>query len=301
MGPLPSITSAQIESAIADVSDVQEIGRGGQKLVFSAVINGSRYALKILEAPGDDLESDETEFDAGSDLIIRARREVETMRQCKSRFMVKLGPIGLTQVEINGQPLVYFTEELVAGNDLHHGYVKQKKTLSGEEVVQLGLQMTNAIEAIWQLNKVHRDIKPGNIMRRENGDFVLLDAGLAFDKQGESLSGGWPVGTPIYFSPEQFDYASRRSVLDFRSDIFALGVSMYELATATHPFFTRGDASENIYSKIMKFSPPEPHTINHQIPEDLSRLIIRMMGKSPHLRFRKCQQLIDRLNAVELS
>ena len=199
MGPLPSITSAQIESAIADVSDVQEIGRGGQKLVFSAVINGSRYALKILEAPGDDLESDETEFDAGSDLIIRARREVETMRQCKSRFMVKLGPIGLTQVEINGQPLVYFTEELVAGNDLHHGYVKQKKTLSGEEVVQLGLQMTNAIEAIWQLNKVHRDIKPGNIMRRENGDFVLLDAGLAFDKQGESLSGGWPVGTPIYF------------------------------------------------------------------------------------------------------
>lgn len=71
-------------------------------------------------------------------------------------------------------------------------------------------------------------------MRRGNGDFVLLDAGFAFDVQGESLSVA--VGTPKYFSPEQFQFNDRRTLLDFRSDLLPLGVTMYEMGAGRHPF-----------------------------------------------------------------
>lgn len=301
MGDLPNVTAAQVEAAIDRVKDVIEIGRGGQKLVFSGLVDGERYAIKFLKAPGDELDSDETEFDFTPDMVVRAHREVETMRECKSPYMVKLGPIGLEYAEVEGESVVFFTEELIAGADLHEHCVKQKKTLSPHEVALLGIHVTNAIAAIWELKKVHRDIKPGNIMRRDNGDFVLLDAGLAFDKLGESVSGGGLVGTPIYFSPEQFEYANRRSVLDYRSDMFALGVTMYQLATGQHPFYTRGDRSGEVYSNIRKADPPPPSSIDPLIPEELSKIILRMMGKAPHLRFRKCENLIERLSNVEVA
>lgn len=301
MGDIPNLTPEQIEAEIIGVADVRPLGHGGQKSVFSGTIDGQRYALKFLKAPGDDLDSDETEFDYTPDMVVRAKREVETMRQCQSPYMVKLGPIGLEFITIDGQPLVFFTEELIAGADLHEEYVRQNKCLGISDVVQLGSHITSAVAAIWELKKVHRDIKPGNIMRRENGDFVLLDAGLAFDKLGESVSGGGLVGTPIYFSPEQFEYTSRRTVLDFRSDLFSLGVTMYQLLTGRHPFYVRGDQSGDVYSKIRNATPASPREINGDVPEELSDLILRMMGKSPHLRFRKCEQLIDRLNSVEVS
>lgn len=301
MGDIPNLTPDQIEAEIDGVSDVQPIGQGGQKSVFSGLINGKRFALKFLKAPGEELDSDDTEFEYTPDIVVRAKREVETMRQCPSPYMVKLGPIGLEFIKINGQSLVFFTEELIAGSDLQAEYVRPRKCLGISDVIQLGVQITNAIAAIWELKKVHRDIKPGNIMRRENGEFVLLDAGLAFDKLGESVSGGGLVGTPIYFSPEQFEYTSRRTVLDFRSDMFALGVTMYQLATAQHPFYVRGDQSGDVYSKIRNANPTPPHEINGNVPEELSDIVLRMLGKSPHIRFRKCEQLIERLNSVEVS
>jgi eukaryotic-like serine/threonine-protein kinase len=301
MGDIPNLTPDQIEAEIDGVSDVQPIGQGGQKSVFSGLIDGQRFALKFLKAPGEELDSEDTEFEYTPDIVVRAKREVETMRQCQSPYMVKLGPIGLEFITINGQSLVFFTEELIAGADLQAEYVRPRKCLGISDVIQLGVQITHAIAAIWELKKVHRDIKPGNIMRRENGEFVLLDAGLAFDKLGESVSGGGLVGTPIYFSPEQFEYTSRRTVLDFRSDMFALGVTMYQLATAQHPFYVRGDQSGDVYSKIRNAIPTPPHEINGNVPEELSDIVLRMLGKSPHIRFRKYEQLIERLNSVEVS
>lgn len=301
MTDVPDLDALQIEAGISAVSDVQFVGRGGQKVVFSGVIDGQRYALKFSKAPSDDLDSDETEIEYDPDVLVRAKREVETMRSCDSPYMVKLGPIGLEHVQIAGRSLLFFTEEFIAGTDLHQHYVLPHIVMEPAEVVQLGKQVTDAIRAIWDLNKVHRDIKPGNIMRRSNGDFILLDAGLAFDKAGESVSGGFLVGTRIYFSPEQFDYGSRRTILDFRSDIFALGVTMYELATGVHPFYRRGEGSESIYTNIMKHHPRPPHEIVDGFPEGLSEIILRMLGKSAHLRYRKCEQLIEKLNVMEVS
>jgi len=299
MANLPNLTAEQIEHALNSVSNVKYVEQGGQKVVWSGVIDGTTYAIKFACIPEEFIreEDDETEVEADPEVIVRASREVETMRDCDSPYMVKLGPIGLSFVEIEGQSLLYFTEKLIDGSDLR-SLLESEGPLSPDVVIAMGLQITNAIKALWELGKIHRDIKPGNIMRRTSGDFVLLDAGLAFDVTGESLSGGFLVGTRIYFSPEQFDYSNRRTGLDFRSDMFALGVTMYEMATGRHPFWSRGQSSETFYSNVTSLAPEPPSSIVGDFPRDLDDIIMRMLGKSPHLRYRKCDHLIGALEAI---
>ncbi len=302
MPNLPDITPADIEKAIPEVSAVERIGEGGQKDVFRVQIDKKAFALKIALVPTQaDDEEGSTAADSSAEIIAaRAEREVETMRDCPSAHMVKLGPIGLRTTKIGDKSIVYFTEEFVDGEDLRT--IIGRGPLSPEQVVTIGLQITDAIKALWDLGKIHRDIKPGNIMRRSTtGEYVLLDAGLAFDIAGDSLSRGYLVGTPAYFSPEQIDYSSRRSGLDFRSDMFSLGVVMYEAATGTHPFTVVGATSSAIFAKILDHDPPAPSTLikGGSFPASLDEVILRMLGKSPHLRFRTCDRLIEALGKVK--
>lgn len=298
---VPVLTAEQITQNITSVSDVSEIGCGGQKAVFRCLIEGEPYAIKFSFSPADvgEFDPESTEVGIDPDVIIRAKREVETMRDCKSNHMVKLGPIGISFVEIDSQFLLYFTEQLIEGTDLSKR-LKSDGPLPWREVVKLGLHITDAIQSLWELGKVHRDIKPGNIMRDDNGNFILLDAGLAFDVAGESISGGFLVGTRIYFSPEQFDYSNRRTGLDFRSDMFALGVTMYEMVTGVHPFWSRGESSETFFANVTAANPTKLREINPEIPESLEEIILRLLGKSPHLRFRKCDQLTNALLNIEV-
>lgn len=296
MSDLPSITPAQVVELIPQASDIREIGRGGQKLVFRGTIDGQEYALKFAKAPAgrEDWEDEERPID---DVAARARREVETVRECASTHMVKLGPVGLQLATIDDQSLLYFSEEFIGGRDLRTA-LRLDGRLPPAEIVKLGLHITDAIQSLWERGKIHRDVKPANIMRREaNGEYVLLDAGLAFDILGESLSIG-PVGTPPYFSPEQFDFGNRRSVMDFRSDVFSLGVTMYQLATGQHPFWSPGDTSQALFNKITTYTPQPPSSDVSGFPEKLDEIILRMLGKSPHLRFRRCRLLIDALSEV---
>lgn len=298
MSDLPNLTPAQVAQLIPDAADVERAGGGGQKLVFKGTIDRQQYALKFAKVPvlPEDLESEGEEFPM-SDVAMRAQREVETMRDCHSPHMVKLGPVGLSFVAMGDQSLLYFSEEYIVGGDLR-ALLRSQGRFPSSEVVKLGLHVTEAIQALWDLGKIHRDVKPANIMRRvSNNEYVLLDAGLAFDVVGESLSIG-PVGTPPYFSPEQFDFTNRRTVLDFRSDLFSLGVTMYELATGQHPFWRPGDTSRSLFNKITTHNPQPPSGIVPGFPKELDGIILRMLGKSPHLRYRRCQQLIDTLNQI---
>lgn len=296
MANLPTISPEEVEQLIPVASDVTEIGSGGQKRVFRGDIEGTAYALKFALTPivPEDIESEEFVL---TDVELRAQREVDTMRECKSPHIVKLGPVGLEFVEVDDEHLLFFSEEFIEGKDLRT-LLRDDGRLSEDEVVLLGLHIAEAIHELWQFGKIHRDIKPANIMRREaGGDFVLLDAGLVFDIVGDSLSVS-PVGTVPYFSPEQFDFTNRRTVLDFRSDVFSLGVTMYELLTGTHPFWTPGDSSHSLYNKITTESPQPPSKRVDGVPEELDEIILRMLGKSPHLRYRRCDQLLEALRAV---
>lgn len=299
MAHLPHFTPEQIENAIPDVSNVERVGAGGQKVVYRATIQKETYALKLAMVP--ESESGDEEDDESSTIEVvsaRAKREIETMRECASKHMVKLGPIGLNFAEIEGQRVLYFTEEFIVGEDLQR-FIRSGP-LSHGEVVKLGLHIGGAIKSLWDLGKVHRDIKPGNIMRRENEEYVLLDAGLAFDVTGDSFSVG-PVGTLNYFSPEQFDFSNRRTGLDFRSDMFSLGVTMYIAATGTHPFVGRDMRSSEVVAAILQQDPEPPSKVldDNAFPEELDDVILQMIGKSPHLRYRTCDRLIEALEKVK--
>lgn len=295
MADLPSLTPDQVAVLVPQAANIQRIDSGGQKLVFRATIDGNSVAIKFAKIPTT--PADDPEEFASSDIAERAKREVDTMRQCTSSHMVKVGPIGLTFANVADQRIVYFSEEFIVGRNLRI-ILQQDGRFAPSEVAKLGTQMGSAIKSLWELRKIHRDVKPANIMRREpGGDYILLDAGLAFDVDGESLSVA-PVGTPAYFSPEQFEFTNRRTVMDFRSDMFSLGVTMYYLATGQHPFWSPGDTSQSLYSKITGHMPPSPGSIVSPFPDTLDEAIMKLLGKSPHLRFRTCDQLIDALQGA---
>lgn len=293
----PKITLAQVSALLPEARDIVYVGQGGQKTVFAAAIGKKRWAVKFLE-PG--VPDEQVSLgDANRDVVFtRAAREVKMMQQCDCPHLVKIGPIGLRNGDLAGQPVVYYTEEFIEGDDLKD-YLRQKGPMTRAELIRLGTQMTAAISAIWTCRMIHRDIKPGNIMRRSvSGDFVLLDMGCLFDLAGESLSMA-PVGTPLYFSPEQLDFANRRRVLDFRSDLFALGVVLYEMATGKHPFqSSRLSSAVDLVSRILNSTPVEPRLVWKTVPQELSQIIMRLLAKQPALRYRKTSMLIEALSHV---
>lgn len=290
--PLPKITERDIRALLPGVAGVVPAGQGGQKLVFRVDADGQIFALKFALLP-DTFRTDDPDVD---ETVLRAQRETQIMRECDSLYIVKLGPIDLGIASISGQNVLYFSEEFIEGHSLKD-VLRLGGPMQKDAVVQLGLQMSSAIEELWSLGKIHRDIKPGNIMRRLDGNYVLLDTGLAFDIVGDSISAGFLVGTMAYFSPEQFDYTNRR-VMDFRSDIFSLGVTLYEASTGRHPFFSPTSSAPHMFTKITRYTPPPPSSINAAISGALDAVILRMMGKSPHLRYRRISQLQEALKAA---
>jgi len=166
----------------------------------------------------------------------------------------------------------------------------------------LGVDMATAIETLWMMSKIHRDVKPANIMRRAlDQTFVLLDLGLAFDVNDISLTlSGRIPGTPPYFSPEQTD-VSRKRLLDFRSDLFSLGVVLYEVTTGEHPFWKRGMAYGELVEHIRGLPARKPSELRPEAPAELDAVILRLLAKTPHMRYRSCSLLRKSLMEIQRS
>lgn len=293
---IPQLTVEQINTIIPSASAIQEVDRGGQKIVFSGIIDGRKYALKFMAPNPSQAGGQTSEF--LDDVASRAQREVETMQQCSTPHLVGMGPIGLSITSIAGEPIIYFSEEFVEGQNLR-SCLEDTGVFSVADLVRLATHMAEAIKAIWQFSKIHRDIKPGNIMRRnDNGYFVLLDMGLVFDLQDESLSLS-PVGTPLYFSPEQMDFNNRRTIMSFRSDLFSLGTVMYEMATGTHPFTQDAKTTWEVLGNIANVAPQSPSVLRPDFPERLSDIILRLLAKRPALRYRSIELFQRALREVE--
>jgi serine/threonine-protein kinase len=274
------------------------LDKGGQKVVFACTIAGKPHVLKFLRPNPRPLADQDADASVQSvsldDVTARARREVATMKQCNSPHLVKIGPVELRSVKIGSDDLICFSEELIDGKPIKTLLGLNKPGLSPEDLLQLGLDVADAIDVLWKHKKIHRDIKPGNIMRRKSGEFVVLDMGLVFDLNDESWSMG-PVGTHIYFSPEQMDFTNRRQVLDFRSDLFSLGITMYQLGTGVHPFVESAQNTWDVLNNIKNKQPTAPHALNAAIPEPLSDIVMRLLAKRPALRYRKISMLQDAL------
>ncbi|MDY2637153.1 MAG: serine/threonine-protein kinase [Phascolarctobacterium sp.] len=296
---VPMLKKEDVESIIFGCKVIGEPKVGGQKIVFPCLINGKTIAVKFILLREDitvnitDEKSEEIE-----EILNRATREIDIMNHIESPYLVPKGIIGSRDIIYNGQRLFYYDEEWIDGDDLKSVF-KDPNNLDYKEVLNLCEDITKAIDALWQLKKIHRDIKIENIIRRKsNGRYVLLDLGIAFDLEDKSLTKfGFVVGTPQYYSPEQLDLYHRRSI-DFRSDLFSLGVVMYVILTGKYPFYRNKCTFEEIAHNVIYAREVEPYKFNPNIPKKLSDLVTRLLKKQPSQRFNNIEKLLKVVESI---
>lgn len=296
---LPQLAAGAIERAIPTVRDVALPLHGGQKLVFPCTIGGARYALKVVLADSRKVQG---ASGAAADVVAmeaeaRARREFAILSRCHNPHLATPGPIGFSVAEIEGQRVVYFTEEWVEGQDLRTA-LREAGPLGFDEIVRLGLDIAEAIDALWAEHLIHRDVKPGNIMwRASSGAFLLMDLGSALDLLDAKSSGARTPGTRIYFSPERVAVARRRP-LDLRSDLFSLGIVLYEATTGVHPFAFPTADDADILARIQHVQPLRPSSFRSHVPLRLSTVIMRLLAKTPSRRFQAGAQVAEALRGA---
>jgi serine/threonine-protein kinase len=256
------------------------LGKGGMGVVAAATDTKLRrpVAIKVL-APA--LASDEVSVE-------RFVREGRAAVALTSEHAIRVYDVGELP---SGAP--FMVMELLVGRDLQRVLDEQKR-LPSMEAVDYILQAIEALGEAHALGMVHRDLKPANLFltRRSDGtplvkvlDFGLAKAAPAPGEKGLTSSAA-AIGTPQYMSPEQL--RGTRDV-DARTDIWALGASLYELVTGTSPFDAGSVA--DLIPKILRDAPKPPHTVLSEVPHGLSRVIQRCLEKNAHDRYANVAEL----------
>lgn len=274
-GSDPDQLSGRIGSQIGPFRILELIGCGGMGEVYSArdTVLGRVVALKLLR------QSNATDHAS----IQRHVREAKAVSSLNHPNIVSV-----YQVVENGLEAA-IAMELVEGNSLRR---LMGNPTPVEHVCHFGSQAAQALAAAHRQGLIHRDIKPENLMVRPDGYVKVLDFGLARDMAAHlSTTSAIPVGTLRYMSPEQ----TRGESLTGATDIFSLGLVLYELATGRHPF--PSDSAFETAHAIANRSPAPPSTVNKFIPQPFDDLILRMLSKSPDAR-PSAQDVADQLVRV---
>jgi len=185
---------------------------------------------------------------------------------------------------------IYIAMEFLAGTSLDKLVLEKK--LSFAEIVNIGIQIADALQYAHQKGIVHRNIKPSNIIVMPNGQVKISDFGIARieDPSAPQMTlAGEILGTPAYMAPEQV----MGQPVDGRSDLFSLGCILYELFTGSRPF--QGENLSAIFRSVTQDNPPEPEKINHEVQKELSDLIMRCLKKAPDERFQTGGGVIEGL------
>lgn len=219
-----------------------------------------------------------------SDLVQRFFKE--------ARAIGRLSHPGIVTVYDVGQDhgTIFIAMEFLEGTPLNE--VIQSKTLAPQEVVDLGVQVADAMDYAHSHGIVHRDIKPTNIILGPDGRIKITDFGIAHIEDPsatQQTQAGEILGTPVYMSPEQ---VMSRPV-DGRSDLYSLGVILYELTVGRRPF--GGDNLASIFRAITQDIPEPPATLSTGLPKSLSDVIIKGLTKDPEGRFQTGREMADAL------
>jgi len=256
------------------------LGAGGMGEVYRATDTklGRDVALKVLPA----------EMAHDPERLARFRREAKALAQLDHPNIVTIHSVEesdgvhfLTMQFVEGQPL----DRLIPTGGL-----------PVEQIVEIASAMAEALAAAHEKGIVHRDLKPSNVMVTNEGRVKVLDFGLAKDARGATLGdatlsstshtqAGVVMGTPAYMSPEQ---TSGRP-LDHRTDIFSLGVVLHEMATGRRPF--EGTSSAELFSAILRDTPPPVTDARPDLPSDLARIIRRCLEKDPRHRIQTARDV----------
>jgi serine/threonine-protein kinase len=172
--------------------------------------------------------------------------------------------------------------------------IRKEGPLIAERTVSIALRMASALEAAHRREVVHRDIKPGNILIDATGTPFLTDFGIARLQDRPSMTQtGVFVGTPYYASPEQ----ARLMPADERSDIYSLGVVIFEMSTARRPFVA--DSIPRVLQMHVNDEAPDPRQFREDIPPELSRIISRCLEKAPERRYPTATDLKQALHELD--
>ncbi len=249
---------------------LDKLGGGGMGVVYEAEDTrlGRRVALKFIP---DNLLNDQKSLE-------RFLREARIASQLNHPNICTIHDIG----DLDGQP--YIVMEKLEGKSLRD--LMNGQPLDLELVLDVGIQVSDALAACHAKGIIHRDIKPANIFVTPAGQAKILDFGLVkvapeFGRDGmEDLTiAGEIFGTTVYMSPEQ----ARGEELDARSDLFSLGVVLYEMATGHKPF--RKNNSVTSMNALLNEKPPAPRKFNPAISEDLEGILGRAMEKDRGIRY----------------
>jgi serine/threonine protein kinase len=260
----------------------RKLGQGGMGAVYLAVDpeKKSQLALKILPR----------EKASNPQLVKRFKAEAQNSGQLTHENIVSIFGTG----EADGY--LYIALEFVDGIDVHD-LIQKRGVLPVKRSIDIIKQVARALQHAYEQHIVHRDIKPANLLIRRDGVVKLADMGLAraVDESVETgiTRAGTTVGTVDYMSPEQ---ARNSKAADVRSDIYSLGCTWYHMLTGRPPF-SEGSLTNKLHAHA-KQSPPDPRSVNSNVPEGVVAVIQRMMAKEPDARYQTPAELIKDLEGA---
>jgi len=258
---------------------IEELGRGGMGRVYKATDTkiSEKVALKLIKL---EIASDKKTLE-------RFGNELRIARKIVHKNVGRMYDIN----EEGGTH--YITMEYVSGQDLK-GLIRQTGQLAIGTSISVAKQVCEGLSEAHKTGVIHRDLKPSNIMIDREGNVRIMDFGIARSLKEKGITGaGVMIGTPDYMSPEQ----AEAKELDQRSDIYSLGIILYEMVTGRVPF--EGDTALSIAMKHKSEAPKDPKEYNAQIPGDLSHLILKCLGKDKDSRFLGAGEIQTELENIE--
>ena len=257
---------------------IEKIGSGGMATVYKAkdLVLKRFVAVKVLR----------DEYTTDNEFIKRFNTEAESAASLVHPNIVSVYDVGK---EGN---LYYIVMELVKGKTLKEIIVEDGR-MGWKWSVKIAKQIAQALETAHRNNIIHRDIKPHNIIITEDGVAKVTDFGIAKAVSNSTITAfGTTIGSVHYFSPEH----ARGGYTDAKSDLYSLGVVLYEMVTGKVPF--DADTPVSVALKHMQEKPVEPIVLNPAIPQSLNNLIMKAMEKDPNLRYSTATEMIEDFNRI---
>lgn len=248
------------------------IGVGGMADVYKGkdIVENKIVAIKILK----------TEFSDNEEFLSRFRNESKAIALLSHPNIVKIYDVGFSE------NLKYIIMEYIDGMTLKD-YIQEEKALKWKDAVHFMIQILRALQHAHEKGIVHRDIKPQNIMMLNDGTIKVMDFGIAkFARETGKTATDQAIGSVHYISPEQ----ARGEDTDEKSDIYSVGVMLYEMLTGQKPF----DSDNSVSIAVMNINdiPKRPRAVNPNVPAGLEEIILKAMEKNPLDRYQSASEMI---------